>query len=232
MRRTWLALVFVVFSGVAAGEEDQYVHRDTGLVFPGMLAGAHQTKVFDYGAPDLGVSIAYMFDELGMVNFYVYTGGHPAIPDGMNSDVVRNELERAAEDIRQAANQGVYAELELISRSGDTLGLDGNHADLWMITYTALHVPTGSQPVVSRLLITGTRGHFLKVRHTAPTSHSGEAGEALKDMLREFWDANATRPVTESMARSFVPHPPVNLLQLPRRTRAIAQRRSQHAIAE
>ncbi|MBM3619734.1 MAG: hypothetical protein FJX20_03505 [Alphaproteobacteria bacterium] len=174
--RTWLvaALILALAStGPARALDppapgDQTVsapvtHAPTGLRFPPAIAGVPFIRSIDYARsgddPGLGVGYTYGVPGRLLVTIYVYDLGRRA-PDGHDSAIVAAAFEQSLSSIRIAATRiGKYHDLQI-----EPPGACGYGAVTFRcVTFTAISAD-GSQPLFGKLLLTGYRGYFLKLR--------------------------------------------------------------------
>ncbi len=139
-------------------------HAPTGLRFPPTIAGVPFIRSIDYARsgddPGLGVGYTYGVPGRLLVTIYVYDLGQHA-PDGHDSAIVAAAFEQSLSSIRIAATRiGKYRDL----RTDQPPGLcDYGVVIFRCVTFTAISAD-GTQPLFGRLLLTGYRGYFLKLR--------------------------------------------------------------------
>ncbi len=188
-RTPWYLLIplFSLISGALCWAADpSWVHDETGIVFPGRLGGMVCRGTDRYGQQELGVSLRYEGAHLLKTDVYVYNMGFKAIPNGIDSDVVRNHFESVTQDVFAAQRQGLYS--SVVEIDGGTTLLGGPKDGLRALYKCFEYYQNPSSGIVSTerrrsyLLLTGYRNHFLKIRLTflTNTEHYGEA------MLKRF----------------------------------------------
>jgi hypothetical protein len=140
------------------------VHAPTGLRFPPAIAGVPLIRSIDYAraGDDPGLGFGYTYGVPGrlLVTIYVYDLGQRA-PDGHDSAVVAAAFDQSLASIRIAATRiGKYLDLRIERPPG--LCAYGA-VTFRCLTFTAISAD-GTQPLFGRLLLTGYRGYFLKLR--------------------------------------------------------------------
>jgi len=91
--------LFLVLPGVLCAQPvgHPYTHQQTGLQFPGKLAGFVLTKTDTYEQKELGTSLRYEDTERrAKVNVFIYDLGIPGLPDDINAEVVRQHVQQMA----------------------------------------------------------------------------------------------------------------------------------------
>jgi hypothetical protein len=166
--RLLLAILGVVLALGAPGVRAQespglQVHFATGLAFPAEIGDARLVRWNDYGQsagrPELGFSYHYAIPRRLVATIYVYNLNQ-RIPDGTDDPVVVAQFQQAWGDIENVARSGRYRELQR---------LDGPEICRYRtlaLRYAAFSavVAASNQPVFGRVMVTGYRGHFMKVR--------------------------------------------------------------------
>lgn len=177
MRQTWLrAFVAVLIALVACrawaldppSPEDDVsapaTHKPTGLTFPASIAGVAIQRSIDYArsANDPGLGYGYTYGVPGrlIVTAYVYDLGQ-RIPSGYQSPVVDTAFDEALQSIHLVAQRsGKYRDLRVVAAPAACpygivvfrcATLSGISSD-------------GTQPLFTKLLLTGYRNYFLKLR--------------------------------------------------------------------
>jgi len=141
-----------------------------GLTFPDRVADAQleSTTDFEKTRPGLGYGVRYR-QPGWTIDVYVYDLGRSSIPDAVESNVVRGQLQQAQRDIFDA-----YAKVELqrsyVMRDG------GGHPRLQCADFAYVHEKTG--PVDSVLCLTSRDRKFLKFRMTSER-HADSQAEAM-----------------------------------------------------
>jgi hypothetical protein len=166
--RLWALLLGLTLSlsgaALAQGITGPLVHAATGLTFPPEVAGVRMTRWTDYGhsagRPDLGFSYQYALPGRLLTTVYVYTNNQ-RVPDGADNPVVAAQFQQAYGDIETVAQQtGRYRDLRRLAEPGPCrVGA----ITLRCVSFSALR-PPGDQPAFLRLMVTGYRAHFVKLR--------------------------------------------------------------------
>lgn len=157
-----------VLLGLAAAAQPAAVpaperNRETGLAFPNMIGPARKVGSIDYSqtkaAPELGWAWNYETQAM-TTTFYVYNFGLGSIPPGATSGPVLTQFQQAVADIEIGAQAGRYEQLKPSQGPANcTIGA----LVFRCITFTAA-LPGDKRPVFTRLLVTGYRDYFLKIR--------------------------------------------------------------------
>ncbi|MCW5746774.1 MAG: hypothetical protein KIT36_11320 [Alphaproteobacteria bacterium] len=163
----WLAFLVLSLalpgSVAAQNPPSDQLHFATGLSFPAEVAGVRMTRWNDYGKsagrPDLGLSYQYAIPGRLLVSVYVYNLNRQ-VPSGADNPVVAAQFEQAYGDIEKVAQSGRYSELKKVS--GPAACSYGVLA-LRCVTFSAI-VAADNRPVFTQLMLTGYRGHFVKLR--------------------------------------------------------------------
>lgn len=139
-------------------------HAPTGLRFPLEIAGVPFIRSIDYARadddPGLGFGYTYGIPGRLLVTVFVYDLGQRA-PQGHDSAVVAAAFDQSLASIRTAATRlGKYLDLRIERPPGLC---DYGAATFRCVTFTAISAD-GSQPLLGKLLLTGYRGYFLKLR--------------------------------------------------------------------
>jgi hypothetical protein len=162
------------------------MHDETGIVFPARLGGMVCRGMDRYGQQELGVSVRYEGAHLLKTDVYLYNMGLKVIPNGVDSDAVRNHFEGVTQDVFAAQRQGLYSSVVEIG-SGTTL--IGSPKEGLRALYKCFEYYQNPSPGIvsterrrSYLVLTAYRNHFLKIRLTFLTN-TEQYGEA---MLKRF----------------------------------------------
>lgn len=207
--RYLLIPLFCLLSGSLCWAADpSWVHDETGIVFPARLGGMVGRGMDRYGQQELGVSVRYEGAHLLKTDVYVYNMGFKAIPNGVDSDVVRNHFGSVTQDVFAAQRQGLYSSVVEIG-SGTTLL--GSPKEGLRALYKCFEYYQNPSPGIvsterrrSYIVLTGYRNHFLKIRLTflTNTEHYGEA--MLKRFLADL--GRVLKGITPTRKRHT--HPP------------------------
>jgi hypothetical protein len=139
-------------------------HRPTGLTFPPAIAGVALQRSIDYArganSPGLGYGYSYGVPGRLVVTIYVYDLGQ-RVPDGHQSPAVAATFDESVQSIHFVARRtGDYRDLRIVQAS--TTCPYGAVVFL-CATFSAVSAD-GTQPLYTRLLLTGYRSYFLKLR--------------------------------------------------------------------
>lgn len=139
-------------------------HKATGLTFPPSIAGIAIQRSIDYGRsdnnPGLGYGYTYGVPGRLIVTAYVYDLGQ-RVPDGHQSPTVLAAFEESLRSIHLVARRaGKYRDLRVVQApAGCAYG-----AVVFRCATLAAISSDGTQPLYTRLLLTGYRNYFLKLR--------------------------------------------------------------------
>ena len=163
---------------------------ETGLVFPATIGPARKVGSIDYSktkaAPELGWAWNYE-TQATTTTFYVYNFGIGSIPSGATSGPVLTQFQQAIGDIEVGARAGRYEELKASQGPGNcTVGA----LVFRCVTFTAV-LPSDNRPVFTRLLVTGYRNYFVKIRQDWPQNASAAARE-VEAVIQAF--ASTAKP--------------------------------------
>jgi hypothetical protein len=172
--RAWLiAASFAAFAGPALALDPPtpdersisapMTHAPTGLRFPPAIAGVPFLRSIDYARsgddPGLGVGHTYGVPGRLLVTIYVYDLGQRA-PGGHDSAIVAAVFDQSLANIRIAGASGKYHDLRIEEAPGRCRY---GAVTFRCATFTAISAD-GTQPLIGKLLLTGYRGYFLKLR--------------------------------------------------------------------
>ena len=160
------ASAFLTLLLVAPGawaQEGTLTHAPTGLIFPAELAGVPRMRVVDYEqtSNNKALGMSYHDVEHGQIDasIYVYDANDPP-PDGTANPAVARQFERAQADIEQVARQtGKYVDLRRIA--GPDACVFGRVA--FRCAMFSAKTERGT-PIYTWVLISGHRGHYVKIR--------------------------------------------------------------------
>jgi hypothetical protein len=193
--RAWLiAASFAAFAGPALALDPPtpdersisapMTHAPTELRFPPAIAGVPFLRSIDYARsgddPGLGVGHTYGVPGRLLVTIYVYDLGQRP-PNGHDSAIVVAAFEQSLASIRIAATSGKYHDLRIAEPAGlCTYGA----ATFQCATFTAISAD-GTQPLLVKLLLTGYRGSFLKLRADWRRDAPGDT-DAVERVIQTF----------------------------------------------
>jgi len=190
MMRALLLLVcaLIVSGSPVFGQNPTQVfsHKETGINFPAKLGHLELEGVKKYDNKALGVSVRYAGPHLLKADVYVYHMGLRGIPNGIESTIITNHFSQVVEEVKNMEETGRYVSVVSVSRGVTSVGA---HPNLWPTLYecfTYQQKVGTSEPRKSYLLLTGYKGHFVKIRFTYLLRQEAE-GEALRtEFLKDF----------------------------------------------
>ncbi len=180
---TLIILTPMLYLPSVAQINNSYHDTSTKLTFPKKLGDFSRAKLKRYDE-GLGYSVAYGRSNT-TVTIYVYTAGSSSIENGIDDINTIETFKSAKKDILTLKSRGLYKDLTVVKTGVSTLSEKSEHPFLSLELDITLPGKTESTDlkVFSRLLVTGFRNHFIKIRSTGPTS---DDPKALAEMLSEF----------------------------------------------
>ena len=165
------------FLSVQQAQGESYLHRPTGILFPEKIMGLENVRVTDYEAsyPGFGVGVSYRSPTI-KADVYLYTGGLPSIPDGVESTLVTQHFQQICGDIYTLEKSGSYHSVERLSEGKVSLG---THVAL---SASFSYFQDGVEQV-SYIYLTGYKNHFLKIRFTYHKSAESNGKTSLNTFL-------------------------------------------------
>ena len=172
-------MTMVMTGAVAAPLKDEA----TGLSFPGS-PGPWLRVGFREFEPKAQYGVSYTYQregrEQGVLTCYVFNLGFTDIPDGADSDRVRQEMLNTFNGVTQLWNQQGATVSEIMP-----IGALRTQAGNVLFAYVgAHHIQHQGTANISISLVSAYRGHFLKLRYTFP----GNDLQAAVDDATEFVD--------------------------------------------
>lgn len=143
---------------------------------------------------DHGFSVAYDHPAGIAVTLYQFTRGLTKIPDDLNSDPPRKEMQRAKTGIRQAVELGIWKAASETEQGIVPLG-DSKTQALWS-RYTLTQ--KNDHSVISDTYIWPHANVLLKLRCSGQFQDSSAEAESLKALLTAIGNACQTEGKSES----------------------------------
>lgn len=169
--------------GASAGAAEGRGAADGKIAFPD-VKGFKKSAERRFEDPALGYSVGYSGENVRLtVTIYVYDGGRKNIGDGIESEVVKGELDRTEADIRAYADMGNYKNVERKADSKTTLG--GGKVGIPVLRRDFEYEADGRK-LASRILLTGRGGRFFKVRATGDVDAREAVEKELGRVLAEL----------------------------------------------
>jgi hypothetical protein len=154
-----LFLLFVfAFAVNSIFAQNEYLKID----FP-EVEGWKKGAVTRYPAAALGYSVNYESKEGGRVTVYVYNGGRSKITSGAKDKVVKDEIEKAKNEIYQVEKMGVYKNVK--EHKNETISLGGEKGKVECL-HTLFSFTAGENNLSSDIYLFGYKDHFIKLRAT------------------------------------------------------------------
>ncbi len=165
-----------------SGKSNKTAAEQVEFVFPD-IEDWQRGEVRTYPNEALGFSVPYMSEEGGMVTIYVYNAGLSSIPTDLNDKIVKNEIERAKNDIIQIGKSGIYEGVREIKSDTVTLGgATGKVRALRALYYFKIK----GEEVDSEIYLFSYKNNFIKIRATRPKAKNGAENKALASFLAEI----------------------------------------------
>jgi hypothetical protein len=160
-------------------------HKPTGLTFPPSIAGIAIQRSIDYGRsannPGLGYGYTYGVPGRLVVTAYVYDLGQ-RVPNGYQSPVVAAAFDESLQSIHLVAQRaGKYRDLRVVQAPTSC----AYGAIVFRCATLAAISSDGTQPLYTRLLLTGYRNYFLKLRVDWRQNSPADTAE-VERMLQTF----------------------------------------------
>jgi hypothetical protein len=152
-------------------------HAGTRLAFPTSLGGATLERSIDYAAPPAnnpgqGLSYYYATPKRLIINVQVFNTGR-RVPAGSENPTVTGQFTTELNSAEQQFKFAGYSQFQKPSvPSACTYGA----LTFRCVTYSGL--AQANQRVFSKLLLTGFRDHFLKIRIDWSQGHQQSAADA------------------------------------------------------
>jgi hypothetical protein len=185
MRSTLMALAILSSPMLAQAQPQQQrvpapdQHPATGAILPAEIGGAQRVNSIDYGKsvnrPELGYSWSYKLGQRITATAYLYTLNVQNIPDGPSSPPLAAQFKRSLDEIYQAAEIKHYDQLRVAKGPADCTM---SRLVFRCVTLSAMQ---NGWPLVTSLMMTGYRGHFLKLR--LDLVEGGDVSQATGDRL-------------------------------------------------
>jgi hypothetical protein len=162
------------------------VHAETGFALPSRVAGGFLARAMSYADPptsnpNLGVSYHYSAPGPILVSVFLYTAGQKP-GDGPADPWVQGHFQLVHREMREIArSQNRYENLTMVSPPKEC---GAPSLRFLCVGYAAL---VQKQPMYTALLLTGFRGHYLKVRVDWP--NDPEAPNAVAELLDDLDNA-------------------------------------------
>lgn len=131
--------------------------------------------------PKDGYVVSYDAKQFLVVNVYVYHAGLDRIPDGASSDVVKDEVGRIEEALKELKRRGAYKSYKERASGESRIG-DGPKAPLAQRRLFEIdRADLGS--ILTDVYITGCKNHFVKIRFSYPADKQADSEKAVAPVL-------------------------------------------------
>jgi hypothetical protein len=156
--------------------------KNSKIEFPD-IEGWEKSEIRKYPTAELGYSIAYQSSAGGMVTIYVYNGGQKNISSDISDKTLKNEIERAKNDIIQIGKAGVYEDVKEVKSGTITLG--GTSGKVKAL-HSLFNFSVKGQDVDSEIYLFGYQNNFIKIRATRPKSDGKTENKEFANLLAEI----------------------------------------------
>ena len=140
--------------------------RIYGLAIPERVGGLVRGQPVDYEtkAPGLGYSVRFSGPPGQVVDVYLYDLGLKAIPDDIESGIVKGQLASAKGDIVELGRRGAYGN---VTELDEFSVADGGKTGFRCASFSYLRGERKDVDVSSYVCLTSWRNKFVKIRMTA-----------------------------------------------------------------
>lgn len=146
------------------------------------IEGWERGDVQTYPSAALGYSVTYQSEDGGRATVYVYDGGLKSIPDGANDKVIKEEIDRAKNEIVQIGRLGIYEGVKEVKN--DTVTLGGANGKVKALR-SLFYFKVKGEELDSEIYLFGYNNKFIKIRSTRAAAAGGE-NKALSAFLAEI----------------------------------------------
>jgi len=157
-------------------------NNDDGIEFP-EIEGWDRGSIRTYPSAELGYSIGYQSEQGGAVTIYVYNGGLKSIPGDINDKAIKNEIDRAKNEIIQIGKMGIYEDVKEVKN--DTVTLGGTAGKVKALR-SLFYFKVKGDEVDSEIYLFSYNNNFIKIRSTRPKSENGTENKVLTSFLAEI----------------------------------------------
>lgn len=164
-----------------------YTNLETNIKFPPKLSGWTRSDIKLFPLKQAGVQIDYLRAGSAKTSIYIYNGGIADIPTGIDSEVIKSVFEVSQKEILNLVDSGKYNKVQKLQDSTQILTIDNNTVKALVSQYRITGTENLQQPIFSWIILTGYKGHFLKIRCTRNDIETIEKGqEELKSLIAEL----------------------------------------------
>lgn len=160
----------------------QVADKSAPLEFP-EVEGWIADEVRYYPVKELGYSVNYNSKTGGRVSVYVYDKGLKTISDDLTKDVLKDEIELAAQDIFKAKELGAYQKVK--QEKSDQIVLGGTNGKTAALRRTFTLV-VNDRELTSEIYLFGFQNNFIKIRATRPKIEGETENAALVELFAEI----------------------------------------------
>lgn len=151
---------------------------------PKVIAGLPFAGAKKFEDPRLGLGITYE-NEGASLTLLIYNAGHKEIPQGLDSELLREQFEQAKADVQEAVRQGIWGKASL-EREG--VVQMGSHEPTVSAREAAFELSKGDIVLGSYIYMTAGNNFLFKVRYTVPRSGGEFKGPSPETISKEVGD--------------------------------------------
>jgi hypothetical protein len=166
----------------AAGKN--WTHSSTGITFPDKIGSLTRAEIAEFPHKELGTALRYSGPDGVTADVFIYDMGTSKIPDGPESEVVKEQLQLAAKNVASMVQHGRYASVK--EQKEEVVQL-GKVETGWNALSKCFVIEVASREwKKSYLLVTGYRNQFLKIRYTYPLKDEARGDELFRQFVSEL----------------------------------------------
>lgn len=137
-----------------------------------------------YKKKELGASLAYISPYM-TASIYIFDLGQPIIPDGIDSDSLKQAYMQAQSDILQAESMGLFENVSKQTDESTDILFNKNQTVSLLRAYFTYDIKDEGLKynIRSDLYMTGIRSHIVKIRVTYPNLHAKDAKPQIDKLL-------------------------------------------------
>ena len=141
-----------------------------------------------YEQKELGASLTYHSPYM-TASIYIFDLGQPIIPDGIDSDSLKQAYMQAQSDILQAESMGLYENVSKQTDESTDILFNKNQTVSLLRAYFTCDIKDEGLKYNIRLdlYMTGIRNHIVKIRVTYPNLHAKDAKPQIDKLLESIF---------------------------------------------
>ena len=165
-------------------DDQPFIEPATGILFQSDICDIPKQGMTVFPRQkELGVGIAYQYEDRITATFYVFNAGILKIEDGIESDAVKAYFQQAIEDVFTMQKTGEYKNVTVVKQIEMDFQIQSEKLKALFAQFdlTAANLESGSF-----LLMTGFKNQFFKIRYTYPKEHEENAKTKWQCILNSF----------------------------------------------